>query len=97
MVNSYFSRQQSLNFNDKTTRCTFNEFPRNNFDQNGTDKNYLNTVHRVFRVIGHYIEKIYLIKKKNKKCLVNYLELKESKNYKLIKQEFVLISILAHT
>ncbi|CAD8209165.1 unnamed protein product [Paramecium pentaurelia] len=99
MLNSFFNRQQSLNvnYNEKVTRCTFNEFPKNNFDQNITDKNYLNTVHRIFRVIGHYIQKFYLIKQKNKKKIVNEMKFKDMKNVKLLKQEFVIISILAHT
>lgn len=85
------------NFN--TQKCIVNDFLKYNFDVNLNERRFLNSMHKIFRIIAHFVDKLYMvILQNNKKLLLNEVQYKQCKSVKqLIRYDFVIISVMSHT
>ncbi|CAK56039.1 unnamed protein product (macronuclear) [Paramecium tetraurelia] len=81
----------------RSQKCILNEYQRVHSYDYSLAKQFLSQRYKIFRVIAHYIEKFYVVKQNNQITLLNECMFLQFKNYKLIKVEFVIITIQAHT
>ncbi|CAD8052532.1 unnamed protein product [Paramecium sonneborni] len=80
----------------RSQKCILNEYQRVHSFEYSQAKQFLSQRYKIFRVIAHYIEKFYIVKQNNQITVLNESMFLKSKNYKLIKIEFVIITIQAH-